>query len=53
MAFTFPKPPDEAQKLDTRLAELQQGIDRFDADLAAWLETPSGRFAQWLAERGR
>jgi hypothetical protein len=28
-------------------------IDDFDAELAAWLATPHGRFAAWLAERDR
>jgi hypothetical protein len=28
-------------------------IDAFEAELSAWLETPQGRFAAWLAERDR
>lgn len=28
-------------------------IGRFDAQLAAWLASPPGRFAEWLAERKR
>jgi hypothetical protein len=28
-------------------------IDAFDDELAAWLATPHGRFAVWLAERER
>ena len=44
---------DEERRLQFRLAEQGQGVERFDDDLAAWLETPHGRFAQWLAERGR
>ena len=38
---------DEARQLV--LAELKA----FDAELGEWLETPHGRFAAWLAERGR
>ncbi|MGZ4289429.1 MAG: hypothetical protein ACXVQQ_01340 [Gaiellaceae bacterium] len=44
---------DEDRRLDYRLVELRPGIDRFDDELAGWLETPQGRFARWLAERGR
>ena len=50
MASEFP--PYE-QQVDDELSELRTEIDRFDADLAAWLDTPEGRFSQWLAERDR
>jgi hypothetical protein len=33
------------------IAQLE--IDAFDAELAAWLATPHGRFAAWVAERDR
>jgi hypothetical protein len=33
------------------IAQLE--IDAFDAELAAWLATPQGRFAAWVAERDR
>jgi hypothetical protein len=39
--------------LDFRLVELRPEIARFEADYAAWLETPSGRFARFVAERDR
>jgi hypothetical protein len=44
---------DEERRLDYRLVELRPGIDHFDDDLAAWLETPDGRFARFIAEQGR
>jgi hypothetical protein len=44
---------DETQRLDFRLVELRPGIERVADDLAAWLETPHGRFARWLAEHDR
>ena len=44
---------DDERRLDYRLVELGPGIDRFDADLADWLETPDGRFARFIAEQGR
>lgn len=28
-------------------------VDRFEADLHAWLRTPSGRFAAYYAQRSR
>ena len=44
---------DDERRLEFRLTELRMGVERFADDLAAWLETPSGRFAQWLAQRDR
>jgi hypothetical protein len=44
---------DEDRRLDYLLVELRPGLERFGADLAAWLETPQGRFARFLAERRR
>ena len=44
---------DEARLLDYRLTELRPEIERFADDLAAWLDTPAGRFAEWLARRDR
>lgn len=44
---------DEERRLDYRLGELRPEIERFDDELAAWLETPDGLFARFLAEHGR
>jgi hypothetical protein len=44
---------EESRRLEFRLAELRDEIERFPADFGSWLETPAGRFAQWLAERDR
>ena len=44
---------DAERQLDFRLVELRPGIERVADDLAAWLETPHGRFARWLAEHDR
>ena len=44
---------DADRRLEYALVELRPGIARFDADLAAWLETPDGRFARFIAEQGR
>jgi hypothetical protein len=44
---------DDERRIDYRLVELQPGIERFDLDLAVWLETPGGRFARFIAERDR
>ena len=44
---------DDERRQQFRLAEERGGIDRFDDEFAAWLTTPHGLFAQWLAERGR
>lgn len=43
---------DEERRLDYELFRLRDGIARLPDDLAAWLETPQGRFALYLAERG-
>jgi hypothetical protein len=44
---------DEERRSQFRLVEQCAGLERLDEDFAAWLDTPHGRFAQWLAERGR
>lgn len=41
------------RRLDFQLAELREEIEGLERDLAAWLETPHGRFAAWLAKRTR
>jgi hypothetical protein len=44
---------DDEQRLDYRLFELRPEIERLSAEFGTWLETPHGRFEQWLAERDR
>lgn len=44
---------EEERRLDYRLVEFRPGIERVTDDLAAWLETPHGRFALWLAAHDR
>ena len=44
---------DTERQLDFLLVELGPEIVRFDDDLAAWLETPDGRFARFIAEYDR
>jgi hypothetical protein len=44
---------DDEQRLDFRLFELRHEVEQFDGDLGAWLDSPAGRFEQWLAERSR
>jgi hypothetical protein len=40
---------DEDRRLDFDLNEFREEIGRLDSELAAWLETPHGCFAMWLA----
>lgn len=44
---------EEERQLDFRLVELGPEIAGFDDELAAWLETPDGRFARFIAEYDR
>jgi hypothetical protein len=44
---------DPQRRADHQLSKLHPELERFDVDLATWLETPEGRFAQWDAERRR
>jgi hypothetical protein len=44
---------DEDRILDYRIVRLGPEIAQFDDDLAAWLETPEGRFARFIAEYDR
>ena len=44
---------DAERLLDFRLFQLRGEIAAFDTQLAAWLDSTSGRFATWLAERER
>ena len=44
---------DGERVLDVRVLQLRDEIAEFDSQLAAWLASPQGRFAVWLAERTR
>jgi hypothetical protein len=44
---------DGERKVEFRLIELRTEIERFPVELESWLETPHGRFAQYLARTGR
>ena len=44
---------EDERRLDFRLFELRPEIERFEGELVAWLDSPAGRFEQWVAERGR
>jgi hypothetical protein len=44
---------EEERRLDYRLVGLRPEVERFDDDFGAWLDTPDGRFAQFIAEQGR
>jgi hypothetical protein len=44
---------DPDRRLDYRLFQLREEIARFDDVLREYLDSPQGRFEQWLAERQR
>jgi hypothetical protein len=44
---------DDERLLAFQNSRLRQEIAQFDAQLDAWLASPEGRFAVWLAERQR
>jgi hypothetical protein len=44
---------DEKQRRSYELLQARVEADRFDTQLTEWLETPSGRFAIFYAERER
>lgn len=44
---------DEERRLDYALIQLRAEVAALDDQLAVWLESPQGKFAAWLAERGR
>jgi hypothetical protein len=44
---------DPERRLEFRLFQLRTGATSFEDGLAEYLESPQGRFAQWLAERER
>lgn len=44
---------DPERRLDYQLFQLRSEVEGFGSALSAFLDSPQGRFAQWLAERGR
>jgi len=44
---------EEGRRLDYVVFQLRGEISGLEAELAAWLETPGGRFALFYAERTR
>lgn len=44
---------DEERLLDFRIVGLGPEIAQFDEELAAWLDTPEGLFARFMAEYDR
>ena len=44
---------DEERRLDYAVFQLRERVAAFDVDLAAWLDSPRGRFEQFYAERSR
>ena len=44
---------DPERLLDYRMFQLRDDVRAFDAAFSAFLNSPEGRFDQWLAERGR
>jgi hypothetical protein len=42
-----------ARRLEYRLFQLRTEVASFDDSLNDYLDSPHGRFAQWLAERDR
>jgi hypothetical protein len=41
------------RQLEFRVLQLREEVAGFDASLSDYLDSPQGRFAQWLAERER
>jgi hypothetical protein len=44
---------DAERRLEFRLFQLRDEVAGFDDGLRGYLDSPHGRFAQWLAERER
>ncbi|MGH3118546.1 MAG: hypothetical protein ACRDQ2_15825 [Gaiellales bacterium] len=44
---------DPDRQVEYQLFQLSDEVASFGAALAAYLDSPDGRFAQWLAERDR
>jgi hypothetical protein len=44
---------DEERRLDFQMFQLRAEIGELMPELRAWLDSPEGKFALWLAERDR
>jgi hypothetical protein len=44
---------EEERRLDFVVLQLRDELEQFEDELGAWLDSPAGRFATWLAERDR
>ena len=44
---------DPERQLDYRMFQLRDDLAGFEGALHSYLDSPQGRFAQWLAERER
>ena len=44
---------EEERLLDYLVLQHRDEVERFDGELDAWLDSPAGRFAVWLAVRNR
>ena len=44
---------DPKRRLEYRIFQMRDEVARLDFTLGAYLDTPEGKFAQWLAERER
>jgi hypothetical protein len=44
---------EEERLLDYLVLQHRDELERFDGELRAWLGSPAGRFAEWLAAQTR
>jgi hypothetical protein len=44
---------DPERRLEYRIFQLRDEVATFDGGLGAYLDSPQGRFAQWVAKRDR
>ena len=44
---------DQERLVDYLLLQHRDEVERFDCELSDWLDSPAGRFAEWLAAQAR
>lgn len=44
---------DPERRLEYRIFQMRDEVAQLDVSLGTYLDTPEGKFAQWLAERER